>query len=444
MDNIVINKITLTNFKSFKNSSIKLNKFNVFIGANASGKSNFLSFFKFLRDVIQVGLDDAISIQGGAEYLVNCHHETKEFGFKIEFTLNTNYGFSIENLKKKNVGALPKILLENDKRDIKIAFLKGSYEVSILLLNDSHIEITKDKFISDSQISIFDFELDKNERPGEIPLGKFKKIIERTKNKFKTKFISKDNPELSKILSDYSDLQSLTSLERESTPKRILIEHMPFFNPEILEIYSFFQKEFTIFDIDPKKAKYGIPFSGTKRLSPDGRNLAIVMKRILDNPKKEKDYKNLINDILPFINDLDVVGAAGNRFVFSIKEIYGDNNYLSTFLSDGTINIIAIITALFFERQSLKIFEEPERNIHPQLISQLLEYFREASEKSQIIITTHNPQFVKYAELEEIVLIRRDEEEGLSSLDRTVNSKMIKEFLKNDLGLDDLFIRGLM
>ena len=66
-----IEKITLLNFKSFDKTEVKLNPFNVLVGPNASGKTQFLSALEFLRDVAKEGLDNAISMQGGMEYLQN-------------------------------------------------------------------------------------------------------------------------------------------------------------------------------------------------------------------------------------------------------------------------------------------------------------------------------------------------------------------------------------
>ena len=68
---MAIGKIKITNFKSFKRLEVEMGKFNVLIGANASGKSNFIQIFKFLRDIMRSGLENAISMQGGIEYLRN-------------------------------------------------------------------------------------------------------------------------------------------------------------------------------------------------------------------------------------------------------------------------------------------------------------------------------------------------------------------------------------
>ena len=88
----MIKRIKATNFKSFENLDIELGKFNVLIGANASGKSNFVSIFKFLRDIVTSGLDNAISMQGGIEYLRNMNiGASKDLSIKISSTPNPNF-----------------------------------------------------------------------------------------------------------------------------------------------------------------------------------------------------------------------------------------------------------------------------------------------------------------------------------------------------------------
>ncbi|RKY29900.1 MAG: ATPase, partial [Candidatus Omnitrophota bacterium] len=73
-----IKRIEVKNFKSFKEVRVDLRKFNVIIGANASGKSNFVHIFEFLRDITTSGLDNAVSWQGGVEYLRNINIGTSE------------------------------------------------------------------------------------------------------------------------------------------------------------------------------------------------------------------------------------------------------------------------------------------------------------------------------------------------------------------------------
>jgi len=56
-----IQRIHVENFKSFSELDIKLSRFHVLIGSNAAGKSNFISIFKFLRDITRHGIVNAIA-----------------------------------------------------------------------------------------------------------------------------------------------------------------------------------------------------------------------------------------------------------------------------------------------------------------------------------------------------------------------------------------------
>ena len=68
---MAITKLTVENFKSFDKLEVKLRPFSIVVGSNASGKSNFLDVFRFLRDIESTSLESAIGIRGGAEALRN-------------------------------------------------------------------------------------------------------------------------------------------------------------------------------------------------------------------------------------------------------------------------------------------------------------------------------------------------------------------------------------
>lgn len=65
---MIFTHIKLTNWKNFKTVDVQLNERVFVIGANASGKSNFLDVFRFLRDVAKPkggGLQQAVALRGG-------------------------------------------------------------------------------------------------------------------------------------------------------------------------------------------------------------------------------------------------------------------------------------------------------------------------------------------------------------------------------------------
>ena len=63
-----INQISIEGYKSIQRlSELKLHAVNVLIGANGAGKSNFVSFFRFLHDLIQQRLQLHVESEGGAD-----------------------------------------------------------------------------------------------------------------------------------------------------------------------------------------------------------------------------------------------------------------------------------------------------------------------------------------------------------------------------------------
>ncbi len=63
----MLKKIEIRGFRSIKNASIELGKLNVLIGANGAGKSNFISFFKMLNEMMAERLQQYIGTTGWAQ-----------------------------------------------------------------------------------------------------------------------------------------------------------------------------------------------------------------------------------------------------------------------------------------------------------------------------------------------------------------------------------------
>jgi predicted ATPase len=67
-----LNKVSLEGYKSIKHCrDLKLKNLNVLIGANGSGKSNFLSFFRFLNAAMRSALQVYVGQQGAAHSILH-------------------------------------------------------------------------------------------------------------------------------------------------------------------------------------------------------------------------------------------------------------------------------------------------------------------------------------------------------------------------------------
>ncbi len=102
----MIGHIYIKNFRSIKESEIKLDHINVLIGSNGSGKSNFLNFFKMVRAILDQDMINYFKKRGG---FLNIKYKGSPRNENIEGLLefdNTNaYTFEL-SYAENNTGIL--------------------------------------------------------------------------------------------------------------------------------------------------------------------------------------------------------------------------------------------------------------------------------------------------------------------------------------------------
>lgn len=91
-----MNKIDIIGYKSINNLSLKLRDINILIGANGSGKSNFLSFFDFLKQLYNRNLQEFIALKGIDTFLHKGDKTTQEISTHLYFKGTNGYSFTIK------------------------------------------------------------------------------------------------------------------------------------------------------------------------------------------------------------------------------------------------------------------------------------------------------------------------------------------------------------
>jgi predicted ATPase len=86
----MLQRLILNGFKSIKTMDIELRPLNILIGANGAGKSNFVSFFKMLNEMMAGRLQQYIGTSGRAESLLH-------FGPKITLQIEAQLEFKVDN-----------------------------------------------------------------------------------------------------------------------------------------------------------------------------------------------------------------------------------------------------------------------------------------------------------------------------------------------------------
>ena len=100
IDPVFLTRVVLRNYKSIGYCDVRLNPLTYLVGANGSGKSNFLDALHLVRDALAGSLDNALNERGGLNEVRrrSSGHPTN-FGIRLEFALRNgqagHYAFNI-------------------------------------------------------------------------------------------------------------------------------------------------------------------------------------------------------------------------------------------------------------------------------------------------------------------------------------------------------------
>jgi len=417
-----IHQVHVENFKSFSELDIDLSRFNVVIGSNAAGKSNFISIFKFLRDIARHGLVNAIAMQGGSEYIRNANiGHARDLVVRVSYTPDQNLGI-IDDKSRENTF-------------LGIQSCESSYEFAIRFDADGDgFAIMTDRLVIGCEVSSCERKGTGYTKNHALGRGEIQVTNEKGNVKFAVHL-----PEGCPI----AENDIIPAFFRGvHLPEHALLLESPYAYP-LPHVEKFFDR-IAVYDIDPKLPKRGAVITGKRDLEEDAGNLAVVVKTIIDNPEKKRKFSNLLRDVMPFVEDFSVKKFMDVSLILTLRERYAKSHDLpASSMSDGTITIFALIIALYFEDKPFIVIEEPVSHIHPFLVARVMAMMKESSERRQLMITTHSTEVVKHVSLEDILLLSRDSE-GFSIISRPADKEEVRTFLENEIGIEELYVQNLL
>jgi predicted ATPase len=130
------------------------------------------------------------------------------------------------------------------------------------------------------------------------------------------------------------------------------------------------------------------------------------------------------------------------RLLLQIKDAPFEQPVLSRFASDGTLKMLAYLVVLYDPSPPQFIgIEEPENYLHPRLLPELGEECRRATDRSQLLVTTHSPFFLNAMRADKVRVLYRNEE-GFTEAVRASDVLGVREFLDAGALLGDLWLEG--
>ena len=127
-------------------------------------------------------------------------------------------------------------------------------------------------------------------------------------------------------------------------------------------------------------------------LREDGKNLGLVLNRLKREPEAKRRILKALQRLYEGITDFDVIIEGGTVQVFFEE---GNISMPATRLSDGSLRYLCLLVILCHPKPpSLVCIEEPELGLHPDILPGLADLLRDASERCQLIVTTHSDVLV--------------------------------------------------
>jgi predicted ATPase len=180
-----------------------------------------------------------------------------------------------------------------------------------------------------------------------------------------------------------------------------------------------------------------------ERLSATGDNLPNVIQYLMEQHEDRlQQILGTLSRRVPRLEKVDAELLADGRLLLQIKDAPFDRPILAKFASDGTLKMLAYLSVLYDpEPPQLIGIEEPENHLHPRLLPELAEECREASSRTQLMVTTHSPFFVDGLKPEELWVLYRDER-GYTQAKRAADLPGVKEFMSQGAQLGHLWMEG--
>lgn len=408
-----LKEVWIANFKSLRDLKVPLRKFNVIVGPNASGKTNFLEFFKFLRKAL---------VETKRPYIPY-----------LEW-------WSYDNI----VWERDKDLQINAKLKCNIDGVDVEYEISFGRIGEL-FRILHERFDIERTVSL--------EREGTIVTVRYDE-----------NFIRENSKQITEQIESVNDIFVLISQGR-----RLKLEDLS--RPQVVKMPSDFTNLlyvpfFRLPSLGPARAQRARPFTA-EALMPEtdefGENLAILILlgekngilvsellsslrsaienfAILKHPNMQEvksssmtktttvlleDSSNLNNILYEWFSDKH---RLPERIETIILELFPDTQisfeltyegkiYMKLYekgveldppcLPDGLYKVLAILTAVEL-KPSLLALDEVENSLYKEALEYVIDELR-ASE-STVLITTHSPLVVDIVKLEDLLICERTPE----------------------------------
>ncbi len=381
----MIKQLKIRGYKSLKKLDLELGPLTALIGPNAGGKTNLLDFFAFLSEAVNEKMQKAVPDRGGFQSLVFA-------GGADRISWDLEFG---------PVGTLP--------------FEESGIRYKVELKGIRHMHTIESEEITKDSMPLV------TARKGKAT---FRRMSHKALENLDT------TPEMNLMDSELSiaqvrDPQAYPTLDRVRT-------------------YIASWTTYGNFDTGINSSIRQAQFAGPdNRLLPDGSNLTTVLYSLRNHSEYRSEYGEILETLrvaYSHFEELNFPSESQGKIILHWKSNNFKRSFSSTFLSDGTLRFLCLVTILLSpDPPPLICIDEPELGLHPSLLRLIADLLKNAAVRTQLVVATHSPQLVSCLDAEQVAVV--ESEQGATTIKRLADRPDLEKWLK-DFSLGELWTMG--
>lgn len=386
-----IEAIRLKNFKTFENVELlDIPAFCIVVGANGTGKSTMFDVFGFLKDCLTFNVSSALLSRGGYKEVVSRGKRGEPIYIELQFRLHIT---GVERL----VTYILEIAQVSEKPSVEreiLRYKRGAYGSPYHFLDfkrgDGYAVTNEEDFSkTDEELKREQQKLGSSDMLAIKGLGQFQRF--KAANAFR------------QMLENWHVSDFHINLARGSKDAAGYADH----------------------------------------LSVSGDNLQLVANNLYQSHRKTFDeIINKMRERVPGIGKINPAPTDDGRLLLKFQDGSFKDPFIDKYVSDGTIKMFAYLILLYDPKpHPLLCVEEPENQLYPKLLYELAEEFRSyANRGGQVFVSTHSPDFLNAAQLDEVFWLVKDK--GYTQVKRARDDEQISIFMKDGDQMGYLWKQG--
>ncbi|HVM32646.1 MAG TPA: AAA family ATPase [bacterium] len=185
-----------------------------------------------------------------------------------------------------------------------------------------------------------------------------------------------------------------------------------------------------ISDFHISDARISVEAGYAEHLSTHGENVAQVAQYMFEHHRDrfEKVLKAMRRRV-PGVKQVEAKSTEDGRLMLKFQDGSFKDPFIAKYVSDGTIKMFTYLILLYDPKpHPLLAIEEPENQLYPELLHELVEEFRDYARRGgQVFISTHSPEFLNASRLDEIYwLIKKD---GFTTAKRASENETLRNLI---------------